>query len=255
MLLFCSSLNLAAQRSLLGTWQMESDSSRSIKIITPTNWIVFTEALNGDKKEFTRSHGGSYTLNGNKYVENIEVASWNDYGKEKTDYTVRVEGDRLFQKGNLTLADGTVMPIDEVWHKVKSDYAYNDHPGVGVWDQLSSTYTTADGKTESHTSPTVTRHQVVTPTHWLRISHRDNKFESAMGGTYTAEGNKIYPNVHFASFPINKQERIEISQWLEGGKLHCVGKVKDAQGNQTLHFEDVFQKAGANKTAKASTKK
>ncbi|WP_460921075.1 hypothetical protein [Pontibacter brevis] len=164
-LLFCCAFSVSAQNPLVGTWEMHHNGTRSFKIITPTHWAVFTDSAAGDQKVFLRSQGGTYTMKGDKYVESFDVASWESYAQDKTDFTVRVDGDKLYQKGAITFSDGTVYPIDEVWQKVKVNYAFAGNKGLGAWDQLSSSYTMADGTKESHTNATATRYQIVTPTH------------------------------------------------------------------------------------------
>ncbi|CAN5618052.1 hypothetical protein BH23BAC1_BH23BAC1_04310 [soil metagenome] len=236
---FC--LQLFAQNSLVGTWEYKNDSVRSVKIITPTHWVVYAENIKGSETEFIRAHGGTYTITGKNYIENIEVASWDDYGKEKTDFTFKIVGDKFYQKGSLILADGTVYPIDEVWNKVKTPNSYDNNPSVGTWDQLSSHYTMANGTTDSHTNATATRFQIITPTHWMRISHRDNKFENFMGGTYNIYGNKVYPNFEFISYPTVNFRNLEIDQRVEGDKMYWNGFAKSLDGEETFSFEDEFQ--------------
>jgi hypothetical protein len=249
------SLQLFAQNALVGTWEYKNDSVRSVKIITPTHWMVFSESLKEKDMEFIRAHGGTYTITGNKYVENIETASWEDFSKTKTDFTYEVDGDKFFQKGLLTFEDGSVIHINEVWQKVKTPNSYDNNPSVGVWDQLSSTYTMADGSKETHTNPTVTRFQIITPTHWMRISHRNNKFRNFMGGTYNTYGNKLYPNFEFISNPSEQYRDVVIDQKVDGDKLSWNGYVTIPNG-ETLAFEDVFQQVVPNENLiKTSLKK
>lgn len=165
-----------------------------------------------------------------------------------------MEGDKFYQKGTLTGSDGTVLALDEVWQKVKVDKLNAGNQGIGTWEQLSTSQTLPDGIKESSTNATATRFQVVSPTHWIRINHKDDIFESAMGGTYTQEGNKIYPNLDFSSLPIDKSLKYEITQSLKGDKLYHNGIVKDGSGSQVVQFEDIFQKVGTRKLARATPK-
>ena len=81
--------------------------------------MVITESTRADNpKKFIRAHGGPYTLIGDKYIETVTAASWESYDKVKTDFTAKVEGDKLHQKGLLKFPDGTKVAIDEVWQKV-----------------------------------------------------------------------------------------------------------------------------------------
>jgi hypothetical protein len=255
LLLMCCALFLQAQNPLVGTWEMKTDSTRSIKIITPTHWILFFENLKGDSSRFAGAGGGLYTLAGNKYIEHIDIASWDNYGKERTDYTYKVTGDKFYMKGPLTLADGTVIPIDEVWQKVKSAQAYPKNPAIGTWNQLSSSYTTAEGKKVSHTYVIATCFEVITPTHWMRISHRDNKFEHAMGGPYTLTGNTMHPELAFASFPIDKTMKIAATQRVSDDKRYVHGTITTGKDKAYLTLDDVFQKARAKaQTLKSAAK-
>jgi hypothetical protein len=256
LLFFTWALQLFGQNPLVGTWETKTDSTRSIKIITPTHWVVFTDAPSGDSSRFIRSHGGTYTLAGDKYIEKINIASWPDYGKEKTDFTYQVADGKFHQKGTLTLGDGTVVPIDEVWQKVSAPQSYPNNPGIGTWNQLSSTYSGADGKEESHTKTTATRFEIITPTHWMRISHRDNKFENAFGGTYTLEGNKMILDPGFSSVPFPKTNKVEITNKVTGDKRYVHGTTTGADGKKVMTWDDAFQKEnGKPQMAKAVVRK
>jgi hypothetical protein len=144
------------------------------------------------------------------------------------------------QKGTLTMPDGTEAQVNHTFTRVKSDKAY-DGPHLGTWNQLSSTYTDDSGHKQSHTNATHIRFQIVTPTHWMRISMHENKFENAMEGTYTKEGDKWKVMFDNASFPASGLD-VEITSRQEGNKLYWSGTVKDANGKQTNQFEDVFER-------------
>jgi hypothetical protein len=240
---FGFALQLFGQNPLVGTWERQTDSLWAIKVITPTHWMIFIESRHGDGNKFIRSHGGGYSLTANKYNEQLDVASWDNQGDfTVTDYSYRVEGDKFYMNGTLILSDGTVTPIDEVWQKVKFANAYPNNPALGTWNQLSSTYTTPEGKKESHTKATATRFEIITPTHWMRISHLNGKFENSMGGRYTLDGNKMYPEVNFASYPIDKSLRIEVTQKVSGNKRHVQGKVTTTEWKMPMVLEDVFER-------------
>ena len=151
------------------------------------------------------------------------------------------------------MPDGKKAILDElIFHRIKTANSYPNNPAIGTWDQLSSTYT-IDGKTDSHTNATATRFHIITPTHWMRISHRDNKFENAMGGSYTLDGNRGSVSLQFASFPTN-DDKIQYAQRVEGNKLYFGGRRTDADG-KLFTFDDVFQRVGnPQKMDKASSK-
>jgi len=236
------SFQLFAQHALIGTWEYKNDSVRSVKIITPTHWMVFTESHNRHGGEFIRAHGGTYSLAGNKYVEKIETASFEDFGEEKTDFTFEIEENKFYQTGTLTLADGTVVPINEVWQKVNNENTYDNNPSVGTWEQLFSSYTMPNGTKDSHTKATASRFQIITSTHWMRISHREGKFENFVGGSYNIDGDKIYPIIEFSSHPALKNNEVVVDQKVDGDKMYWNGYATNVKDKGTLTFEDVFQK-------------
>lgn len=251
-ILFCCSLQLFAQTNpLVGTWQMKSgDTLQSIKIITPTHWSLYTERLKaGGEKEFVRAIAGTYTMTGDKYVESLDLGSMEGMDKAKTDYTLKVTGDTFHQKGILTYGDYKIN-IDEKWQKVKLPAQSN--PAIGTWNQLTSSGVDADGKKWSHTNATHSRYMVLTPTHYMLIRHKDNKFESALSGTYQMEGNKFKPNFEMSSTPTDNSRKIEIIQRMEGNKLIWDGVLTDKEGKHT--WQDLFEKVNS-KTAKTASNK
>lgn len=120
-----------AAGSQLGTWRLVStrygdakefsDVSNSrphttqIKTITSNRfiWAIYDSTT----KLVAVSLGGSCRLQGSNYTETVEFylpAGMKIYlGKEQA-FTIRVEGDRLFQSGKLS--DG--QNIEEIWQRV-----------------------------------------------------------------------------------------------------------------------------------------
>jgi hypothetical protein len=241
---FGCTLQLLAQNPLVGTWERQTDSIWSTKIITPTHWMVYVEYKEipkGNSTKFFGAAGGTYTLMGTKYIEYAQVVSRSDFEKSKTDFTVKMENDKFYQKGTVTLADGTVIPIDEVWRKVRPAQSYPNNPAIGAWNQLSSSYTDEHGQQASHTHEKVTRFEIITPSHWMRIGHWDKKFDGAFGGTYTLTGNKMIAKINFSSFPGDKKEVAVLTQKVSGDKRYTQGVLHLPNG-KTMTWEDVFHK-------------
>ena len=94
----------------------------------------------------------------------------------------------------------------------------------------------------AHTNATHIRYQIITPTHWMRISLANGKFENAFGGTYTTSGDKQIIKVDFASDPSLLGATAELTQTFEGNKMTVSGPVKDAQGKQVNDITDVFER-------------
>jgi hypothetical protein len=253
LLLLALNLQLLAQtqatNSIVGTWKMTSFSGTNngkpmtrdmakfpqYKIITPTHWmyvVYSTDSLRGD------GNGGTYTLKGNKYVEIVDSAT--------TDFTVKVEGNKLMQDGLLTLADGTKLVLHEVYERVAEPTGKNADL-VGTWE-LQSSYNMKDGKKVPDKG--MSELQIITPSHYMWVNKEDGKFGAAMYGEYKREGNKITPTPTIASFPVGQGEKVEITitdskvdqQTLTGKMTHLDGKVQE--------WGSVYKKAGKAKLAK-----
>jgi hypothetical protein len=128
-----------------------------------------------------------------------------------------------------------------VFKRVKLENSYPNNPAVGTWSQLSSSYTNFDGTEDSHTNETTTRFQVITPTHWMRISHRDGKFEHAMGGTYTMVNGKTYPLLTYSSAYFAPTKKMELVEKVKGNTLNVKGEMVSMDGKK-FSWEDVFQR-------------
>lgn len=255
--LLLSGLNVVAQHPLVGTWEMVSleftdfdgkkvslhpATAREIKIITPTHYMLIAHDVIGDSLVFNRSHAGTVKFDGDKYIESPIIASWENHKPLSRPFSWKVEGDKFIQWGIITREDGKTATLHElVFQRLNGKVSYPQNPSNGTWDQLSSHYTQPDGKKESHTRATATRFHIITPTHWMRISHRDNKFESAMAGSYSMAGNKVYPTIDFASFPISPDGKAELTQSVAGDKLFVSGTLLFKNGKK-LTWEDEFQR-------------
>ena len=259
LMLFCS-ITLFAQHPLVGTWEMVSikgtdidgkpfdlnnTNMRETKIITPTHYMLIQHTVKGDSVIFSAAHAGTVKFEGNKYIETPTVTSLTTNGTPKTDFTWKVKGDQFIQAGTITMPDGRKIMLDElVFKKVKNASVNPKNPIVGTWNQLSSEFINYDGTIGSHTPPTVTRFWLMTPTHYMLIGHRDNKFEYAYGGSYLVQKDKIVPNVTVASFNITKGTKYNLSYRMNGNKLYTNGTAINAQGKK-MTWSDVFEKVGS----------
>ena len=253
------SLHVFAQHPLVGTWEMvslkaidfdgkrvslDTTIARETKVITPTHYMLIAHDVKGDSLVFNRSHAGTVRFEENKYIETPLLASWDSVRSNGNSFDWKIEGDRFIQSGTFTRADGKTAILEElIFVRAKNRQAYPENPSNGTWDQLSSRYTLPNGKKESHTRETATRFDIITPTHWVRLGHRNNKFGSAMIATYSMDENKMYPVIEVASFPINRKDKAELTHRVEGDRLHVFGKVLYENG-QSMTWDDVFQKVG-----------
>src|SRR4051812_8204110 len=230
-----------ASNNLIGTWMEATDSTKEIKIISPTHvfFMVFV------KDSFAYCGAGTYTIANNKYKENLQYANFDFSNMKGFTYDYSVQGNTFNQTGTLTLTDGTAVPINHHFSRVKADNAYNG-PQVGTWNQLSSSYTDANGNKAFHTNATHIRYQVITPTHWMRISMANNQFENAMGGAYILYGDKVNSRIDYASFPAKGM----VASWterIEGNKMYASGVAQDASGKPVVKFDDVFERVNTKK--------
>ena len=120
---------------------------------------------------------------------------------------------------------------------------------VGTWNQLSSEYTLFDGTKGSHTKETATRVDMFNATHWMRIAHRDGKFEDAMGGTYTVQNNKLKVTVLYSSNPGIAGTSFDIVYRIEGNKLYSDGTFMNSNGQKTT-WHDIAERVEGGSTAK-----
>jgi hypothetical protein len=132
MVLFSSFQSLAQQSPLVGTWELisakvtgpdgekifsDTKTHRETKIITPTHYMLISQDVKGDSVVFERTLGGTIRITGNKFVETPTLASRAEELKIKTDFTWTIEGDKMIQKGPVTLPDGRKIMLDELVFK------------------------------------------------------------------------------------------------------------------------------------------
>ncbi len=269
-LLFLLSCQLFAQNSLVGTWEflsakgadnegkavaMDASTMREIKLINPTHYIFIAENIQGDSTRFNKCQAGTVYTEGSKYFEIPMRSSQSGDDKVRTDFTWQVKGDKFIRQGAIILPDGKKITVDELtFQKVKVDHVYPAHAGIGSWYQTATSWQSASGEKGVHSSATHTKFQIMTPSHWMRITHKkDGTFEHAMGGTYTMQGDKLSMSIIQASDPKIIGYVVQVTQRAKGNKLYWKeGIAKDATGKQVLTFEDTFQKADAKSPKTAS---
>jgi len=112
----------AVDNSIVGVWKLVQSNDKpvenyqQIKIITETSFS-WTRYYNDGSIQ--SSAGGSYTLDGNTYTENLKTTSpeMKGFQDKKGIFTVEIKDNKLYQKGFL---NGNI-PVNEVWEKVNSN--------------------------------------------------------------------------------------------------------------------------------------
>ena len=102
-----------AAPAIQGAWQLSfPDGSRRIKFISDGQWTI-TQA-NPKTGAVVFHHGGSYTLDGNTYIEKVEFANPSTAGLigNEHKFEVTIEGDTIHQKG-------IGNPWTEDWKRIK----------------------------------------------------------------------------------------------------------------------------------------
>jgi hypothetical protein len=241
-------------QSPIGTWRIASatytnaqmkresvDQSQhhELKIITPTHfmWITYEpDKVNPGKEAFGGAGGGRYTLNGIKYVESLEYASWEGYESNITDFSLRVEGDKMYQMGALSNQEGEKTIIEEEWQR--ENLPPQEGKLVGTWHLQSQKITGADGKAATMDMAGHTKVKIITPTHWMYIAERKGngkrEFVKADGGAYTLRGDRCLEKSEFVP-----GVQADYAWRLEGDKLVIAGTQTDANGQQYT-FDEVY---------------
>ena len=113
--------------SLIGTWELVSEKwgdakeftpapkeRRALKFVTPTHfaWVW----VDPKTSKISNSMGGTYTMDGDRYVEKVEFAysGMEAYVGKKQKFTLTIEGDRWLQSG--VLSEG--QKLQEIWKRV-----------------------------------------------------------------------------------------------------------------------------------------
>lgn len=113
---------------LTGTWRLDSYKYGStsgsftritpdrphIKLITENSFLWAT--YSAGSRQILESAGGTYILDGDKYIESIDYGyNMDDYLGTKVIFSIKVEDGIFYMSG--TLADG--YRIEEIWQKIK----------------------------------------------------------------------------------------------------------------------------------------
>jgi hypothetical protein len=188
--------------------------------------------------------GGTYELKGNKYIEKLE-----DADGAKTDFTVKVEGDKYYQDGAILLSDGKKVVLHEVYQRIQEPDKVNMDV-AGVWN-LMSVDIIKDGKKEP-TKGSSEMH-IITPTHFMWIQKQDGKYRGAMVGTYTKEGKIVKPTPIIAPYPV-ENDKVELKVSINGEQMITNGTMIKADGTKE-ELVTVHQKIGKAVLAKSVSTK
>jgi len=105
-------------RSRYGNSEMKDRSNEDVfKIFTATRWS--SAFYNKKEKKFDGAGGGTYTLKGELYIENVEYYSWDAATVGKTfNFTLKLENGMLHQTGTIEYKGDPKYVIEEWYQRV-----------------------------------------------------------------------------------------------------------------------------------------
>ena len=147
-LVFSAASSLAQQAGKIeGVWEMISQKTdgketehpgRQWKIIAMNHWVYIAQDHKGQLDrlakqthedsvaaytQYLSAGAGSYTLKGSTYTETPEFFQNPAYLGHPIEFTMKVEGDRLYQSGKLPIYDGRKktgeIMLEEVYKRVE----------------------------------------------------------------------------------------------------------------------------------------
>jgi hypothetical protein len=250
---------LLAQHPLVGTWEMvsvkginaegerffiDTTTAREVKIITPTHYMLIACDVSGDSLQFNRTMAGTVKLEGDHYYENPTHASVQIFPNLKVDFRWKLRDGNFIQSGTIVRPDGKVITLEElIFRKVENAKAEPKNPAIGAWLQESGFYEEPGKKKAPTFASSDARLLLVTPSHWMRMDLKNNKFHQALYGTYSLSGDQIETTIDYASSPyFKKGSTRNFSQKVKGSTVYTVRKEVTTDG-KTATFEDAYKKA------------
>jgi hypothetical protein len=259
-LLIFSAFQLPAQNDHVGTWKLLSakyvsssgetdyfttEKVKETKIITPTHfmWMIqLADSLDNSKKVLptaSSAGGGTYLmLSNDKYIESLEYASWEEYTKDKTNFTLQIDGDIMVQTGYITYPNGSKLTLEETWRREELPPINGKH--VGTWHMMSQKVTNPKGKTTKTDMTRLKQVKIITPTHWMfiaeNIENGKKKFRNALGGSYTLHGTKYVEAIENA-----EDVQTDYTLQVKGNKLHMVGSLTTPEGEKYV-YDEIYQR-------------
>jgi len=247
---------VVGQHPLVGTWEMisvkgigadgenfffDTTSVRETKIITPTHYMLIAWDVDKDSLMFNRTMAGQVSLDGNKYIEIPTQASVQIFENVKVNFFWKLKGDLFTQSGTIVRPDGKTVVLEELIFKRVTDIkSARENPVIGTWKQISGNYATAGKETPSF-GKSDEGLLLVNPTHWMRMDHRNQKFEGVMYGTYTLDGDNVVKNIVYSSYPLKKSDRFSSMKKVNRNRVQVVSTRMTLEGKPET-FYDTFEK-------------
>jgi len=99
-----------------GTNHSETNEAiTALQLMTPTHWMY----VSSKNKKFEHAMGGTYTMKGGKCYPSLDVASFPKKLWGKTEWTQKIEGDKLRVTGISVFPDGKKFTWEDYFEKTK----------------------------------------------------------------------------------------------------------------------------------------
>jgi hypothetical protein len=252
----------AEHNKLVGTWKMVSakhdgqDSDQPtrlicLKHITPTHWMwAFIDPAT---KEITMAATGTYTLEGDKYVELPLYTLGQGVGDirdKPQSFTWKIEGDKWFHTGTIS----TGVKLEEVWERQTAPAvegvvaAVPQEKGtriekdtlIGTWKMVSAKYD--DQESVLPKQAVCLKH--ITPTHfmWVYIDPTTKEVSMSATGAYALKDQSYVEQLLYTlggglaalrDKPQNFTWKVEGNTWIHTGTLSSGRKLEEVWERQT----------------------
>ena len=256
LLLFLLSINAVAQHPLVGTWHMitakgigadgegfflDTTSVRETKIITPTHYMLIAWDVENDSLIFNRTMGGRVRIEGKKYIETPTQASVQIFDNVNADFEWKRDGEIFTQSGTIVRPDGKKVILEALIFQRETDAATMQAKKSiqGAWTQVTDVRKST-GINSPSSNESVASLLILTPTHWMRMTHKNQKFDGVMYGGYSPSGGETLGRVIYSTYPMKTGDHVRFAE--DGnGALEFTWNRETAKGPET--FTDRFAKA------------
>lgn len=128
-----------------------------------------------------------------------------------------------------------------IFKRVTDIKSTRENQAIGTWKQIAGNDTTAEGEKTPSFGKSDQGLLIVTPTHWMRMNHRNQKFEGVLYGTYTLDGDTVVNNIVYSSYPLKEGGRFSSMTKVNGKKVQVVSKRMTLEGKPEILY-DIFEK-------------
>jgi hypothetical protein len=175
------------------TIKQGNNTLTAVKIVTDSYYTVAYYDLAG--KKFAGTEGGTYTINRDNLVENIE---FHTFDSTRVGSTVTLQSSVKGGKWQLT-GNKHGKKINETWEKISEENA-QDSPLKGAWRITQRLDPSSGNMSAMQQGPRKTLKMMSgTRFQWIAYNSATGQFSGTGGGTYTAKDGKYTETIEFFS--------------------------------------------------------